>query len=160
MKKTQEISGCQKTYVRVLQCLVAGLLIVFCSSYSIAEDLKKRDMFNLMSKNPGIDETNLIERSKAYEFKEHLPNIIRGPDHTKESKGNGALIFAYIILGFFACLFVFYIIYTILDFWVLSRRGWKQRVGELENEQPVDFVSNSSAQIRSAKTNNTDVSSS
>jgi len=95
---------------------------------------QKNNTLDLINITPGIDQTNLLEKSKVYDFKEHLPNIIRGSDNIKDSKENSSLIFAYIILGLFACLFVFYVIYTILDIWVLSRRGWTQRVGEPEHE--------------------------
>jgi hypothetical protein len=81
-----------------------------------------------------IDRMNLTKGSKEYNFKDPLPNIISGSDNIEHSKGNSSIIFAYIILGLFACLFVFYVIYIILDLWVLSRREWTQRLGEPEQE--------------------------
>ena len=132
-----EKSGTPKTKYSALQFLVVGLLIFICTSNLTAETevSPKNNTLDLINPTLGIDQTNLIEKSKEYDFKEPLPNIVSGPDNTEHSKGNSSIIFAYIILGLFACLFVFYVIYTILDFWVLSRRGWTQRVGEPEHEQ-------------------------
>ena len=91
---------------------------------NVAPDLSKTTLTN--------DRMNLIKESKEYNVKDALPNIIRGPGDIEHSKRNSSIIFAYIILGLFACLFVFYVIYIILDFWVLSRRGWTQKFGEPE----------------------------
>ena len=134
IQRAREKPGNQQTRFSTLQCMVVVLLILMSSLKATAADNQKRHPFDLIGKHSSLDETDLMEKSKVYEFKEHLPNIIQGPDHSKQSKGNASVMFAYIILGLFACLFVFYIIYTILDFWVLSRRGWKQRVGELEHD--------------------------
>jgi hypothetical protein len=137
MMKTQMKSGTPEAKFSVLQFLVVGLLIFMWTSNLAAEIevSQKNNSFDLLNRTTGIDQTNLIEKSKVYDFKEHLPNIIRGLEKTEDSKGNSSIIFAYIILGLFACLFVFCVIYTILDFWVLSRREWTQRVGEPEHDQ-------------------------
>ena len=122
--------------------------------------LQNNNPFDQIHSNLGLDQTNSIEKSKAYDFKEHLPNIVHGPDNTEHSKRSSSLILAYIILGLFACLFVFYIIYTILDFWVLSRRGWKQRVGELEDEYQLNSLPHPVLHSSTETTGETDVFSS
>jgi hypothetical protein len=159
MMKTQVKSGTPKATLSALQFLVVGLLIFMWTSNLAAENevSQKNNALDLFNTTSGIDQTNLIEKSKIYDFKEHLPNIIKGPGKTEDSKGNSSLIFAYIILGLFACLFVFYVIYTILDFWVLSRREWKQRVGEPEHEQHLNSLPNSSVQTHTEATKRTDV---
>lgn len=156
---TQEKSGTPKTKYSALQFLAVGLLIILCTSNLTAETevSQRNNTLDLSNTTLGIDRTNLIEKSKEYDFKEPLPNIVSGSDNTEHSKGNSSIIFAYIILGLFACLFVFYVIYTILDFWVLSRRGWTQRVGELEHEQQINSLPNSSLQTHTEATNRTDV---
>jgi hypothetical protein len=159
MMLTQEKSGTPKSKYSALQFFVVGLLIFMWPSNIAAETevLQKNNTLDLINTIPGIDQTNLIDKSKEYDFKEPLPNIVNGSDNAEHSKGNSSIIFAYIILGLFACLFVFYVIYTILDFWVLSRRGWTQRVGEPEHEQQLNFLPNSSLQINTKATKRTDV---
>ncbi len=159
MMKTQMKSGTPKAKFSALQFLVVGLLIFIWTSNLAAEIevSQKNNSFDLLNRTTGIDQTNLIEKSKVYDFKEHLPNIIRGLEKSEDSKGNSSIIFAYIILGLFACLFVFYVIYTILDFWVLSRRGWTQRVGEPEHDQQINSLPNSSLQTNTEATSRTDI---
>ena len=156
---TQEKSGTPKTKYPALQFLVVGLLIIMCTSNLTAETevSQKNNTLDLSNTTLGIDQTNLIDKSKEYDLKEPLPNIVNGSDNTEHSKGNSSIIFAYIILGLFSCLFVFYVIYTVLDFWVLSRRGWTQRTGEPEHEQQLNSLPNSSLQTNTEATKRTDV---
>ncbi len=118
-----------------IQLLAVVLLIIMCASNLTAETfIPQKNMTLDLSKTilVGIDGMNLIKGSKEYNSKDPLPNIVNRPDNIEHSKGNSSIIFAYIILGLFACLFVFYVIYIILDFWVLSRREWTQKLGEPE----------------------------
>ena len=140
MLLAQQKSGTPKTKYSALHYLAVGLLIIICASDVTAETeiRQKNNPFDQINPALGLDQTNLIEKSIANDFEEHLPNIVHGPGNPKHSKRNSSLIFAYVLLGLLACLFGLYIIYVILDFWVLSRREWKQRVGEPEDEHQLN----------------------
>ena len=162
MLLAQQKSGTPKTKYSALHYLAVGLLIIICASDVTAETeiRQKNNPFDQINPTLGLDQTNPIENSIANDFNEHLPNIVHGPNNPEHSKRNSSLIFAYILLGLFACIFVFYIIYTILDFWVISRRGWKQRVGEPEDEDQISSLPNSILHTNTEPTGQTDLFSS
>ena len=159
---TQEKLRTPKTKYRAIQLLAVGLLIFMYDSNLTAETIVpeknktlvrskttlKNDQMNL------VDRVDLIKESKKYKSQIPPPNII---DNIEYSKGNYSIIFAYIILGLFACLFVFSIIYIIHDIRVLSRREWIQRSGEPEHEYQPDSLTNLSLQTNAKSTSQTDI---